>query len=113
MCLNRSLFFSLDTSLVHPPVIVANGFSSPVSSTRMVHSSTIPLEFVLFVPNFPVNLLSISKITKDFNCCVTFFFYSLCFSGSPYDEEFFYSLCVSGSPYDEEDWCMRLVECTT
>ena len=39
----------------------------------MIYSSTLPLEIVLFVHNFSVNLPSISKITNDLNCCITFF----------------------------------------
>ena len=69
----RSLFSSLDTSSIRPPIIVANDSNSPVFGTEMVHSSTLLLESVLFVPNFSINLLSISKITNDLNCCVTFF----------------------------------------
>ena len=65
---NRSFF-----SIVHLPIIVANGSSSLVFGTGMVYSSTSPLESILFVPNFPVNLLSVSKSTKDLNYCVTFF----------------------------------------
>ena len=36
-------------------------------------SSQLSLENVLFVPDFPVNLLSISAITKQLHCYVTFF----------------------------------------
>lgn len=36
-------------------------------------SSTLDLHDVLYVPKFPVSLLSISQLTKHFNCSVTFF----------------------------------------
>ena len=36
-------------------------------------SSTLPLSFVLHIPSFSTNLLSISSLTRDLNCKVTFF----------------------------------------
>lgn len=36
-------------------------------------TSDISLSSVLHVPNFVLNLLSISHLTKSLNCCVTFF----------------------------------------
>ena len=33
---------------------------------------SMPLTFVLYVPNSPFNLISISKLTRDLNCLITF-----------------------------------------
>ena len=35
--------------------------------------SSIPLTFVLYVPNSPFNLISISKLTRYLNCLITFY----------------------------------------
>ena len=32
----------------------------------------IPLTYVLYVPNYPFNLIFISKLTRDLNCLITF-----------------------------------------
>ena len=34
---------------------------------------SIPLTFVLYVPDSPFNPLSISKLTRDLNCLIIFF----------------------------------------
>ena len=50
------------------------------SGKRVVHaSSQITFENVLYVPEFPVNLLSISAITKQLLCFVTFFHFHFTF----------------------------------
>ena len=33
---------------------------------------SIPLTYVLYVPDYPFNLISISKLTRDLNCLITF-----------------------------------------
>ena len=33
---------------------------------------SIPLTSFLYVPNCPFNLISVSKLTRDFNCLITF-----------------------------------------
>ena len=51
MTRNESLFSLLETS-IHLPIVVANGSSSLASGVRMVHSSTLPIECILFVLTF-------------------------------------------------------------
>ena len=54
-------------------VQIANGATCPVSgigSSRV--SPQLPLSSVLYVPSFLDNLLSVSQITKQLNCSVTF-----------------------------------------
>ena len=61
-----------------PDVRIANGRSCPVlGSGQSRATSSLPLQHVLYIPGFPVNLLSISAITKALHCGV-FFFPHLC-----------------------------------
>ena len=55
-------------------VRTADGNPSPISGKGVIHASnSLSLSSVLHFPNFSTNLLSISRITRDLNCCVTFF----------------------------------------
>ena len=38
---------------------------------------SVPFTFVLYVPNYPFNLISISKFTHDLNCFITIFYHSV------------------------------------
>ena len=72
MTSNPSLLNSLIPSPVKS-VQVANGTPMPISGFENVSfSSTLLLSSVLLAPNLSNNLLSISKITKNLNCYVTF-----------------------------------------
>ena len=57
-------------------VMVGNGQSLAISHTgsisSLVPSSPLLLSNVLVVPGIKKNLISISQLTKDNNCCVTF-----------------------------------------
>ena len=58
----------------HPPVTIVNGQPCPVQgcgTTRVTPS--LSLHQILYVPSFPVNLLSISAITCALPCTYTFF----------------------------------------
>lgn len=54
--------------------IVDRSYSSIVGKGIVFITPTLPLSFVLHVPNFMLNLLSLSHIIKSLNCCVMFFF---------------------------------------
>ena len=70
----QSVFSSSNPSSSHPGVTLANGTSVPVHGSGSVNIPSIfSLPSVLHVPNFPFNLMSISKLTKQLNCSVTFF----------------------------------------
>jgi hypothetical protein len=57
-------------------VTLANGSRATMAGSSHTHPSPdIELLSVLHVPSFPFNLLSISKITKAFNCFVSFFLF--------------------------------------
>ena len=54
-------------------ITLANGsqtMAKGISTTR--HLPSLPLTSILYVPNSPFNLISISKLTCDLNCYITF-----------------------------------------
>ncbi|PKA53923.1 Retrovirus-related Pol polyprotein from transposon TNT 1-94 [Apostasia shenzhenica] len=53
--------------------IADSSFTPIIGKGAIKCSSSFSLSSVLHVPSFPANLLSISSITKDLNCKVTFF----------------------------------------
>ena len=57
-----------------PPVIIPNGESIPVEGrgSHTLQNGT-KVQDVLHVPQFTFNLLSVSKLTKDLSCAITFF----------------------------------------
>ena len=70
---NKDLFFSLTITSPLPTITLANGTQTMSKGIR----STCPLLFlpltsVLYVPDSPFNLISISKLIHDFNCSITF-----------------------------------------
>ena len=55
-------------------VTLADGSTTNVTGLGFVHvTSSLTLDSVLQVPRFPLNLMSVSKLTKSLNCSVTFF----------------------------------------
>ena len=70
---NKDLFSSLTFPSPLPTITLANGsqtIAKGIDSVCPLHS--LPLTFVLYVPNFPFNLISISKLTRDLHCVLTF-----------------------------------------
>ena len=61
-----------NTSL--PSVVMPNGDQAPITSTgNLPLSSIIYLKNVLGVPSCKVDLMSVSRVTSDLNCSITFF----------------------------------------
>ncbi|KAH7845799.1 hypothetical protein Vadar_006185 [Vaccinium darrowii] len=55
-------------------VTLADGSTTNVTGLGFVHvTSSLTLDSVLQVPRFPLNLMSVSKLTKSLNCLITFF----------------------------------------
>ncbi|XP_070010774.1 uncharacterized protein [Nicotiana sylvestris] len=55
-------------------VKIANGSLTPISGIEtVICTPNIKLSSVLYVPEFPINLLSVSAITKALNCKIEFF----------------------------------------
>lgn len=76
---NRSLFVSLRLDTKH------NGSLIPIQGIGTVQISHKVTQFdILYVPQFPINLVYVCAITKTLNCSVTFFS-SYCLS-EPHDK---------------------------
>ena len=70
----RDLFTRLTKLSDIRSVAIADGRSCSMAGERVLHaSSQITIDKVLFAPNFPVSLLSISAITEQLRCYVTFY----------------------------------------
>ncbi|RVW90294.1 Retrovirus-related Pol polyprotein from transposon RE1 [Vitis vinifera] len=70
---NKDLFSSITTTSALPTVTLANGSQTMVKGFGFAHSlPSLPLHSVLYVPECPFNLISISKITRTLNCSITF-----------------------------------------
>ena len=70
---NKDLFSSLTFSSPLPTITLANGSQTIAKGIYSVCPlPSLPLTFMLYVPNFPFNLISISKLTRDFHCVLTF-----------------------------------------
>ena len=70
---NKDIFFSLTLTSPLPTITLANGsqtIAKGISSVCPLPS--LLLTSVLYVPNSPFNLISISKLTCDINCLITF-----------------------------------------
>jgi len=69
----KQKFVSLNLFNRFPPVNIVDGTLSPVLSNRVIHATpSLTLTDVLFVPKFPVALLSISQFIKHNKCKITF-----------------------------------------
>uniref|UniRef100_A0A2N9EN83 Integrase catalytic domain-containing protein n=1 Tax=Fagus sylvatica TaxID=28930 RepID=A0A2N9EN83_FAGSY len=54
-------------------VTVANGTKTPVQGKGTVTTSDLTLSDVLYLPEFPFNLLSVHKLTLALNCSIAFY----------------------------------------
>ena len=71
---NEDLFSSFTITSSLPMITLANGsqtMAKGISSACPLPS--VPLTSVLYVPNSPFNMISISKLTRDLNCLITFY----------------------------------------
>ena len=68
------IFFSLTITSPLPMITLASGSQTMAKGIGSAcHLSSIPLTSVLYVPYYPFNLISISKLTRDLNCLITLF----------------------------------------
>ena len=70
---NKDFFSSLTFPSPLPTITLANGsqtIANGIGSVCLLPS--LPLTSVLYVPNFLFNLISISKLTRDLHCVLTF-----------------------------------------
>lgn len=71
---HRDLFIDLSCLSDARSISVADGRLCSIAGEGVVHvSSYLPLDKVLYILDFSVNLLSISAITKTLFCSMTFF----------------------------------------
>ena len=70
---NKDLFSSLTFPSPLPIITLANGSQTIAKGIGSVCPlPSLPLTSVLYVPIFPFNLISISKLTRDLHCVLTF-----------------------------------------
>ena len=69
---NKDLFSSITTTSVLPTVTLANGSQTMAKGIGLAHPLPfLPLHSVLYAPECPFNLISLSKITHTLNCSIT------------------------------------------
>ena len=70
---NKDFFSFLTFPSPLPTITLANGSQTIAKGIGSVCPlPSLPLTSVLYVPNFPFNLISISKLTRDLHCVLTF-----------------------------------------
>ena len=74
MTRNPKTFSSFRSHLAHFPVTIADGSTfNVVGSGTIKLTSSITLSSVLSLPKLAFNLISVSKLNKDLNYCISFF----------------------------------------
>ena len=69
----KDLFSSLTTTTTLPTVTLANGSQTMAKGIGLAHPlPPLPLTSVLYTPECPFNLISISKIPRTLNCSIIF-----------------------------------------
>ncbi|RVX06816.1 Retrovirus-related Pol polyprotein from transposon RE2 [Vitis vinifera] len=70
---NKHLFSSITTTSILPTVTLANGSQTMAKGIGLAHPlPSLLLHSVLYAPECPFHLISISKITRTFNYSITF-----------------------------------------
>ena len=73
MSSNKDLFSSLTIKSPLPMITLANGTQTMAKGIESACPlPSLPLTSVLYVPDSPFNLISISKLIHDLNCSITF-----------------------------------------
>ena len=79
---------SLTITLPLPTITLANGTQTMAKGIGFACPLlSLPLTYVLYVPNSPFNLISISKLIYDLNCSITFFYSFVTLQNSKYGED--------------------------
>ena len=85
----KDLFSFLTITSPLPTITLANG---PQTMAKGIGSAcplpSLPLTFVLYIPDSPFNLISIGKLIHDLNCSITFSLFCH----------------LAGPEYGEDDW---------
>ncbi|KAK3027217.1 hypothetical protein RJ639_040806 [Escallonia herrerae] len=71
---NPKIFSSFRSHTAPSPVTIADGSNYTIKESGTVKpTSSITLSSVLSLPSLAFNLMSVSRLTKDLNCCISFF----------------------------------------
>ena len=71
---NKSLLSDIVYSQSLLAITLADGIQTkPKGVGKAKPISSVTLDFVLYVPGSPFNLASVSRLTKDLHCSITFF----------------------------------------
>ena len=71
---NPSLFSTFQSHISLSNVTLADGSTSCVLGSGTVNPTPLlSLSSVLSLPKFSFNLISVSKLTRALNCCISFF----------------------------------------
>jgi hypothetical protein len=71
---NPKIFSSFRSRTTSSPVTIADGSHYTIKGSRTVKlTSSITLSSVLSLSSLAFNLMSVSRLTKDLNCCISFF----------------------------------------
>lgn len=74
ICSSPKEIHSVQPNQVITTITLPDGSRAPVQAIGATHlNQSISLSCVHYVPNFKFNLLSISQLTRDSNCSVTFY----------------------------------------
>ena len=75
---NKDLFSSLTITSPLPTITLANGTQTMAKGIGSAYPlPSLPFTSILYVPDSPFNLISISKLIHDLNCLVTFSHFSV------------------------------------
>jgi len=70
---NPSLIYNLSPPKIPHNITLANGSKAQVTGIGQASPlPSLPLDYVLFVPGCPFNLISISKLISSLDCAITF-----------------------------------------
>ena len=70
---NKDLFSSLTITSPLPMITLVNGSQTMAKGIGLACPlPSVPLTFVLYVPESPFNLISTSKLTRNLTCLITF-----------------------------------------
>ena len=68
---NKGIMSSFNSTCSFPSITLADGSTSSFQGIEIANATlSLSLSFVLYVPKFSFNLLSVSKITRTLNCPV-------------------------------------------
>ncbi|KAK3025978.1 hypothetical protein RJ639_040952 [Escallonia herrerae] len=109
---NPKIFSSFRSHTAPSPVTIADGSNYTIKGSGTVKpTSSITLSSVLSLPSLAFNLMSVSRLTKDLNCCISFF-PDYCLFQDLMTKETIGKGHVSDGLYILDAWVPRSVACS-